>query len=155
MLCNFEHFAHRLHPRTLNSFATKGTLLPTFNDILNCKMYYLSHLQKKKFVLCHVWIRSITAYLLCAQLQSNALLLQFWCLSNALNPCSKKFQHACIILSQFTRKSKYAVINLQLLHLKLWVLLSCMVQWTHLSSNNPNGAGLNPAESLSKAFYVD
>ena len=66
---------------------------------------------------CRVWIRLITAYLLYARelWQNNALSLQFWCLSNALTlwVCAldaSKFQCMCIILSQFSRKSKYAVI---------------------------------------------
>ena len=57
------------------------------------------------------------AYLLCARefRQNNAL--QFWCLSNALTlrVCAldtSKSQRACIILSKFTRNSKYAFITL-------------------------------------------
>ena len=61
-------------------------LLAISNDILNCKMSYLSHLKKRQKV-C-LWIRLITANLLCAWelWQNNALLLQFWCLSNGLHP---------------------------------------------------------------------
>ena len=75
----------------------------------------------KKVCLRRVWIRLTTAYLLCARefRQNNALALQFWCLSNALTLWvrvldASKYQRACIILSKFTRKRKYAVINLQL-----------------------------------------
>ena len=82
------------------------------------KMSYLSHKKTKKVLRC-VWIRLTTAYLPCAWefRQNNALALQFWCLSNALTlPVraldASKSQRACIILSKFTRKSKYAVINL-------------------------------------------
>ena len=67
-----------------------------------------------------VWIRLTTAYLLCARefRQNNALALQFWYLSNTLTLRvraldASKSQHACIILSKFIRKSKYAVINLK------------------------------------------
>ena len=74
--------------------------------------------------MCCVWIRLITVYLLCAWelRQNNALLLQFWCLSSALTLwiCAldaSKSQHVCIILSKFTRQSKYAVINLQMINL--------------------------------------
>ena len=83
------------------------------------KMSYLLHKRQKKVCLRRVWIRLTTAYLLCAQefRQNNALALQFWCLSNALTLRvralgASKSQRACIILSKFTRKSKYAVINL-------------------------------------------
>ena len=83
------------------------------------KMSYLSHVKDKKVCLRRVWIRLKFAYLLCARefRQNNALALQFWCLSNALTlrVCAldaPKSQHACIILSKFTRKSKYAVIDL-------------------------------------------
>ena len=44
------------------------------------KMSYLSHVYKDKTVcLCHVWIRSITAYFLCAQelLQNNVLAFSY------------------------------------------------------------------------------
>ena len=75
-------------------------------------------MKDKKVCLRCVWIRLTTAYLLCARefRQNNALAFQFWCLSNALTlrVCAldaSKSQRACIILSKFTRKSKYAVIN--------------------------------------------
>ena len=81
------------------------------------KMSYLSH--NKTVCLRRVWIRLTTAYLLCVRefRQNNALALQFWCLSNALTLRvraldASKSQRACIILSKFTRKSKYPVINL-------------------------------------------
>ena len=61
----------------------------------------------------------IIAYLLCAPelWQNNALSLQFWCLSIALTLRvsaldTSKFQRAYITVSKFTRKSKYAVIDL-------------------------------------------
>ena len=48
-------------------------------------MSYSSH-KDWKVCLCCVWIRLITAYLLYTRelWQNNALVLQFWCLSNAL-----------------------------------------------------------------------
>ena len=80
-------------------------------------MSYLSHNQRQKVCLRRVWIRLTTAYLLCTRefRQNNALALQFWCLSNALTLRvraldASKSQRACIILSKFTRRSKYAVI---------------------------------------------
>ena len=63
-------------------------------------------------------MRLITAYLSYARelWQNNALVLQFLCLSNALTlrVCAldaSKSQRACIILSQFTHESKYAIIK--------------------------------------------
>ena len=83
------------------------------------KMSCLSHNKKQKVCLRRVWIRLTTAYLLYARefRQNNALALQFWCLANALTLRfraldASKFQRECIVLSKFTRKSKYAVINL-------------------------------------------
>ena len=91
--------------------------------VLNRKMSWLSHLKKNKkqnrFAYGLVWIRLITAYLVFAQelWHNNALALQFRCLSNALTLQVRaldvsKSQHTCIVLSQFTGKSKYAVTNL-------------------------------------------
>ena len=86
-------------------------------NLLKCLIYQI--IKDKKVCLGHAWIRLTTAYLLCARefRQNNALALQFWCLSNALTlrVCAldtSKSQRACIILSKFTHKSKYAVINL-------------------------------------------
>ena len=68
-----------------------------------------------------VWIRLITAYVLYAGelWQNDSLALQFLCLSNALTLRvrtldASKSQRVCVhyLLSQFTRKSKYTVINL-------------------------------------------
>ena len=96
------------------------------------KMSYLSHNKRQKSLLTSVWIKLITAYLVCARefRQNNALALQFWCLSNALTLRvraldASKSQRECIILSKFTRKSKYAVINLQINHLE-------GIRWFHL-----------------------
>ena len=93
-----------------------GNILMTYKII---KMSYLSHNKRQNVCLRRVWIRLTTAYLLCAWefRQNNALALQFWCLSSALTlrvraPDASKSQRACIMLSKFTRKSKYAVINL-------------------------------------------
>ena len=57
-----------------------------------------------------IWIRIITAYLLCARQfsQNNALALRFWCLSSALTRI--KISARVHYLSKYTRKSKYAVI---------------------------------------------
>ena len=95
-------------------------LLVIFKRLLNwlkCLIYHI--IKDKKVFLRRVWIRLTTAHLLCARefRQNNALALQFWCLSNALTLRvraldASKSQRACIILSKFTRKSKYAVINL-------------------------------------------
>ena len=89
-------------------------------NLLKRLIYYI--IKDKKVCLRRVWIRLTTAYLLCARefRQNNALALQFWCLSNALTlrVCAldaSKSQRACIILSKFTRKSKYTVINLWLI----------------------------------------
>ena len=80
-------------------------------------MSHLSHIKMiKSFFLCCIWIRLITAFLLYARelWKNNAWALRFWCLSNALTlqvralDASKTWR-VCIILSQFTRKSKYAV----------------------------------------------
>ena len=86
-------------------------------NLLKCSIF--TYKWQKKFCLRRVWIRSTTVHLLCAQefKQNNALALQFWYLSNALTLRVRaldalKSQRACIILSKFTRKSKYAVINL-------------------------------------------
>ena len=86
-------------------------------NLLKCLIYHI--IKNKKVCLRNVWIRSTTAYLLCARefRQNNALALQFRCLSNALTLRvraldASKSQRMCIILSKFTRKSKYAVINL-------------------------------------------
>ena len=91
------------------------------------KISYLSHNKRQKVCLRCVWIRLTTAYLLCARefRQNNALALQFWCLFNALTLRvraldASKSQRACIILSKFTCKSKYAVrpkkINCLIVH---------------------------------------
>ena len=95
---------------------------------LNCKISYSSHLKRQQVCLCRVWIRwirLIIAYLLCARelWQNNALLFQFWYLSNALAlPVraleASKSQRACNILSQFTRKSKY-VYSYKFIHINL------------------------------------
>ena len=84
--CNFEHLAQCLHARRIDSFATRIFIFCWHNGALNCKMSNLLHLKRQKVCLCRVWIRSITAYLLCARelWQNNALSLQFWCLFNAL-----------------------------------------------------------------------
>ena len=89
-------------------------------NLLKCLIYHI--IKEKKVCLCRVWIRLTTAYLLCARefRQNNALALQFWCLSSALTLRvraldASKSQRACIILSKFTRKSKYAVINYRLI----------------------------------------
>ena len=85
-------------------------------------MSYYHIMKYKKACLRRVWIRLTTAYLLCARefRQNNALALQFWCLSNALTLRvraldASKSQRTCIILSKFTRKSKYAVINISII----------------------------------------
>ena len=72
-------------------------------------MSYLSH--KRLKTLCRVWIRLLTANLLCTQefRQNNALALQFWYLSSILIllVCAldaSKTQCTCIILSKFTGK---------------------------------------------------
>ena len=85
------------------------------------KMSYLLLIKDKKVCLRCLWIRLTSAYryLLCARefRQNDALVLQFWCLSNALTLWvraldASKSQCACIVLSKFTHKSKYEVINL-------------------------------------------
>ena len=110
----------------VDSFAVWVILLcrVIFNDILKlCEKSYYHKKQKNAFKLSSsVWIRLITteaAYLLHAQelWQNNALLLQFWCMSNTLILFvhaldASKSQRTCIILSQFTCKSKYFIINL-------------------------------------------
>ena len=95
-------------------------LLAIFKWLLNlpkCLIYDI--IKDKKVCLPRVWTRLTTVYLLCARefRQNNALVLQFWCSSNALTLRvlaldASKSQRACIILSKFTRKSKYAFINL-------------------------------------------
>ena len=95
-------------------------LLVIFKWLLNLLECLIYHTIKDKKVCLHlVWIRLKTAYLLCAWefTHNNAPSLQFWYLSNALTLRvraldASKSQHACIILSKFTRKSKYAVTNL-------------------------------------------
>ena len=111
-----------LRERRVDSFSKRVNyiLLVIFKWLLNllkCLIYHI--IKDKKVCLRRVWIRLTTAYLLCARefRQNNALALQFWCLSNALTLRvraldASKSQRACIILSKFTRKSKYAVINL-------------------------------------------
>ena len=58
-------------------------------NLLECLIYHI--IKDKKVCLRRVWIRLTTTYLLCARefRQNNALVLQFWCLSNAL-PRRKK-----------------------------------------------------------------
>ena len=109
-----KHLARTWGWRRIHSCA-HGIDSFTFPVFLFCWKYLTT---SKNFILCHLWIRLITVYLLCAQefRQNNALALQFWCLSLAfiLWVCAfdaSKSQHLCIILSQFTCKSKYAVIN--------------------------------------------
>ena len=81
--------------------------------------------------------------------QNNALLLQFWCLSDALTLRvhafdASKSQRACIILSQFTCKSKYAVINLYLNRgLGTWLLA-----YTHLCQIWNSGIGTCSSTAL-------
>ena len=88
-------------------------------NLLKCLIYHT--INNKIVCLRRVWIRLTTANLLCARefRHNNTLVLQFWCLSNALTLRvraldASKSQRACIILSKFTRKSKYTVINLYL-----------------------------------------
>ena len=104
-----------LRERRVDLFFEMGNyiLLVIFKWLLNllkCLIYYI--IKDKKVCLRCVWIRLTTAYLLCARefWQNNALVLQFWCLSNALTLRvraleASKSQRACIILSKFTRKS--------------------------------------------------
>ena len=109
-----------LHKRRVDLFSKRVILCVIFKRLLNLLKYLIYHIIKdKKVCLRHVWIRLTTAYLLCAQefRQNNARALRFWCLSNALTLRvraldASKSQRACIILSKFTCKSKYAVINL-------------------------------------------
>ena len=85
-------------------------VISKWHSKLKCLICHIINNQKVCFR--RVWIRLTTAYLLCARefRQNNALALQFWCLSNALTLRvraldASKSQHACIILSKFTRKS--------------------------------------------------
>ena len=81
-------------------------------------MFYSSYKKTKKFF--YVVYESDTLlriYFVLENLDKNALALWFWCLSSALTlrvcaPEVSKPQRACIILSKFTRKSEYVVINL-------------------------------------------
>ena len=104
------------YTKMINKWINKKIINKCFLNLLKCLIY---HFKDRNFCLRRVWIRLTTAYLLCARefRQNNALPLQFWCLSNALTLRvraldASRSQHACIILSKFSRKSKYAVMNL-------------------------------------------
>ena len=117
-------------PRMVNSLATQGILFPhvIVDGVINLvKVLFITWKKDKKCV--HVVYE--LDYLLCAWelWQNNALLLQFWCLTNALTPpvCAfdtSKSQLACIILSRFTPKSKDAVSNLYSIRITWWVITS-------------------------------
>ena len=94
-------------------------LLATVRTLKLCKMSYLSHMkiQKDFFMSRMIWINNFV-FTLCLIIATNLCTFSLiFMLSNAFTFRVRAFdasksQYACIVLSQFSRKSKYAVINL-------------------------------------------
>ena len=108
-------------PKTWNSSPKLKNNSPAFgaNDKRIDAPVFNRIIKDNEVCLCHVWIRLINAYLLCARelWQNNALALQFWHLSNALTLWVRVFdtsksQRMCVISKQFSCKRKNALINL-------------------------------------------
>ena len=86
-------------------------------NLLKCLIYHI--IKDKNVCLRCAWIRLTTAYLLCGQefrkniaLNCASISMLVRCTHPSGSLDTSKSQRMCIILSKFTRKSKYAVINL-------------------------------------------
>ena len=102
------------------TLASSNSFLTCIQSAYNTRMLQAIWIQdtQNKHYFCTISLRKNYAYLLCAQEFRQIMHLCFNFDVCALD-ASKSYQ-VCIILSKFTRKNKYALINLQILRPIFW-----------------------------------